>query len=139
MRVLGAARVARSRQANPDSADYPNHMKTNFPILEFKTVAELRHWLERNHAMSPGILVRIYKRSTRIASVSFEVVLDEGLCFGWSESLRLKGDSVSYLQRFTPRKTPGTTSERNRWHAERLISEGRMTAAGLRAVGYPAG
>lgn len=112
-------------------------MKTDFPILEFKTVAELRHWLERNHATSPGILVRIYKRGAESASVRFEDVLDEGLCFGWSESLRLKGDSVSYLQRFTPRKTIGTTSERNRRHAERLIREGRMTQAGLRALGYP--
>lgn len=113
-------------------------MKTDFPVIEFKHVAQLRQWLVGNHAISPGILVRIYKRDTGIASVSFEDVLDEGLCFGWSESLRLKGDSVSYLQQFTPRKTQGTTSERNRRHAERLIREGRMTAAGLKALGYPA-
>jgi uncharacterized protein YdeI (YjbR/CyaY-like superfamily) len=113
-------------------------VKADFPVLEFKHVAELRRWLEGNHAAAPGILVRIYKRDAGIASVSFEDVLDEGLCFGWSESRRLKGDSVSYLQQFTPRKTKGTTSERNRQHAERLIREGRMTAAGLRALGYPA-
>lgn len=113
-------------------------MKTDFPIIEFQDVAALRQWLEANHATSPGILVRIYKRGSGIASVSFEDVLDEGLCFGWSESLRLKGDGNSYLQRFTPRKTKGTTSERNRRHAERLIREGRMTPAGLAALGYPA-
>ena len=112
-------------------------MKTDYEILAFADVAALRQWLEDHHATSPGILVRIYKRGSGIASVSFEDVLDEGLCFGWSESLRLKSDGVSYLQQVTPRKTSGTTSERNRRHAERLIREGRMTAAGLCALGYP--
>lgn len=113
-------------------------MKTDLPILTFQDVAALRQWLEANHATSAGILVRVYKRGAGIASVSFEDMLDEGLCFGWSESLRLKGDSASYLQRFTPRTTTGTTSERNRRHVERLMREGRMTAAGLRALGYAA-
>jgi len=112
-------------------------MTMDLPVLAFQDVAALRRWLEANHATSGGILVRIYKQRVGIASVTFEEVLDEGLCFGWSESRRLKGDGVSYLQQFTPRKTIGTTSERNRIHVERLIAEGRMTAAGLRALGYP--
>jgi uncharacterized protein YdeI (YjbR/CyaY-like superfamily) len=113
-------------------------MTSDLTVLAFKDVTELRRWLEANHATSAGVLVRIYKRGAGIASVTFEDVLDEGLCFGWSESRRLKGDGASYLQQFTPRKTIGTTSERNRKHVERLIEEGRMTAAGLRALGYPA-
>ena len=85
-------------------------------------------------AASPGIFVRIFKKHSGVASVTFEDVLDEGLCFGWSESLRLSGDDASYLQKFTPRRTPGTVSERNRRHVERLIREGRMTSAGLEAL-----
>lgn len=102
--------------------------------MSFTDVSALRSWLESNHASSNGILVRIYKKNTSIASVSFEDVLDEGLCFGWSESIRLKGDTDSYLQKFTPRKNKGTTSERNRRHAEQLIKEGRMTQSGLAAL-----
>ena len=113
-------------------------MMSDLPVLAFQDVAALRRWLEVNHATSAGILVRIYKRDSGIASVTFEDVLDEGLCFGWSESRRLKGDSASYLQQFTPRKTIGTASERNRKHVEHLIEEGRMTAACLRALSYPA-
>jgi uncharacterized protein YdeI (YjbR/CyaY-like superfamily) len=118
-------------------------MTSDLTVLAFKDVTELRRWLEANHATSAGVLVRIYKRDAGIASVTFEDVLDEGLCFGWSESRRLKGDGASYLQQFTPRKTIGTTSERNRKLVERLIEEGRMTAVGLRALGlralgYPA-
>ena len=112
-------------------------MTTDLPVLTFQDVGALRSWLEANHATSAGILVRIYKRNAGIASVTFEDVLDEGLCFGWSESRRLKGNAASYLQQFTPRKTVGTASERNRIHVERLIAEGRMTSAGLRALGHP--
>jgi uncharacterized protein YdeI (YjbR/CyaY-like superfamily) len=60
--------------------------------------------LAANHATCAGVFVRIYKRSAGIARVTFEDVLDKGLCFEWSESRRLKGDGASYLQRFTPRK-----------------------------------
>jgi uncharacterized protein YdeI (YjbR/CyaY-like superfamily) len=104
------------------------------PILSFENAAALRHWLETNHGTSPGIFVRIYKEDSGIPSVTFEDVLDEGLCFGWSESKRRKGDHMSYLQQFTPRKRRGTTSGRNRRRAERLTEEGRMTRAGLAAL-----
>lgn len=49
--------------------------------------------------------------------------------------MRRKGDDKSYLQRFTPRRKIGTVSKRNLEHAERLIQEGKMTAAGLKALG----
>ena len=107
----------------------------NLPIVVFESVAELRQWLEKHHASSEGIFVRIYKKGSGSMSVSFEEVLEEGLCFGWSESLRLAYDDVSYLQKFTPRKTKGTASERNRRYAKRLIKEKRMTPAGLKALG----
>lgn len=122
-----------------DHKNGSHKVKNELPVIEFKNVADLRQWLERNRATSDGIFVRIYKADAGIASVSFEDVLDEGLCFGWSESIRLKGDNVSYLQKFTPRKAKGTTSEWNWRHVKRLIEAGRMTAAGLRALGYPSG
>ncbi|MEA2574333.1 MAG: hypothetical protein QOH93_1631 [Chloroflexia bacterium] len=112
------------------------NMKNELPIITFEHVSALREWLEANHATSDGIFVRIYKKNSGIAGVSFEDVLDEGLCFGWSESLRLKGDDLSYLQKFSPRKATGTTSERNRRRASRLIQEGRMTTAGLVALDF---
>ena len=109
-------------------------MDTTLAIMDFTNVAALRQWLESNYAISPGIFVRIYKNNSGVPSVSFEDVLDEGLCFGWSESMRLKGDDVSYLQKFSPRRTKGTTSERNRRHAAQLVKEGRMTPAGIAAL-----
>jgi len=60
---------------------------------------------------------------------------EEGICFGWSESQRRRFDDTSYLQRFTPRQTPGTTSTRNVALGARMVSDGRMTAPGLEALG----
>jgi uncharacterized protein YdeI (YjbR/CyaY-like superfamily) len=110
-------------------------MATTLPIVAFETRATLRAWLEENHASSDGILVRIFKKGTGLPTVTFEDVLDEGLCFGWSESTRLPLDEVSYLQRFSPRRGVGTTSARNLDHARALIAEGLMTEAGLRSLG----
>ncbi|MBP6016293.1 MAG: hypothetical protein KA586_06200 [Candidatus Promineofilum sp.] len=77
----------------------------------------------------------MYKKHSGVPSITFEDLLEEGLCFGWSESLRVRGDARSYLQKFTPRKTKGPTSGRNLKLAEKLIAEGRMTPAGYKALG----
>ncbi len=107
------------------------------PVLEFADRRELRAWLERHHAESAGILVRIPKGGR--PGLTFEDVLDEGLCFGWSESTRFAGDERCYLQRFGPRRRPGTTSARNIAHARALVADGLMTPAGLAALGWPPG
>jgi uncharacterized protein YdeI (YjbR/CyaY-like superfamily) len=110
-------------------------MNIELPIVTFTNRAALRTWLTDHHITSKGVYVRIYKKHSGIKSVTFEEVLDEGLCFGWSENKRLPGDEVSYLQRFTPRTSKGTTSARNIAHAKQLIAEGLMTPAGLEALG----
>ena len=106
----------------------------DLPVIEFPSSDDLRAWLMQNHATSEGIWIRIFKKHSGVKSVSFEEVLDEGLCFGWSESTRRQGDERSYLQRFTPRRTTGTTSKRNLEHVQRLIKEGKMMPAGFRAL-----
>ncbi len=106
----------------------------DLPILAFATAPELREWLVEHHATSPGIWVQIAKAGTGVPSVTFHELLDEGLCFGWSESMRRRGDATHYLQRFTPRRRKGTTSARNRARVEALIAAGRMTEAGLRVL-----
>lgn len=103
--------------------------------MEFADRAALREWLAANHATHAGVYVRIPKGGRMNAGLTFQDLLEEGLCFGWSESRRLPGDARSYLQRFTPRRTLGTTSPRNRALAARLGEQGLMTEAGLTALG----
>ncbi len=109
-------------------------MKTKInelPIIEFKTQAELRSWLTDQHSTSDGVWIRVFKKSSAMPSITFDQLLDEGLCFGWSESARRSYDNESYLQKFTPRKTRGTVSERNNKHIKALIVAGKMTHSGL--------
>jgi len=108
--------------------------KTELPIQDFETVTQLHAWLLKNHSSSQGLWVRIFKKGTGIPSVTFDELLDEGLCFGWSESSRRKYDDDSYLQRFAPRKSTGTQSKRNQARVRILIQEGRMTPAGLKVL-----
>ncbi len=110
-------------------------MSDELEIVSFATVGELWSWLEANHASHPGVWVRLQKAGSNVPSVGFPDLLEAGIAHGWSESTRRAGDSRSYLQRFTPRRTRGTASARNVAIADRLEAEGRMTADGRRALG----
>jgi uncharacterized protein YdeI (YjbR/CyaY-like superfamily) len=110
-------------------------MDDNLPVMAFENNNELRCWLNEHHHDADGIWVRIHSKRSGVRCISFEELLDEGLCFGWSESKRLKYDRVSYLQRYTPRKTVGTKSGRNLERVRELIKAGRMTSFGLKALG----
>jgi uncharacterized protein YdeI (YjbR/CyaY-like superfamily) len=112
-----------------------NKVAEELPVLTFKSEDVLHLWLMKNHLISEGMWVRVYKKDSGVASVTFEEILDEGLCFGWSESKRIKGDKQSYLQRFTPRRTKGTTSKRNQEHIKRLMEEKKMMPEGIKALG----
>ena len=104
-------------------------------IIAFATVGQLWAWLQRHHSTHRGVWVQLQKTGSAKPSVSFHDVLEAGIAFGWSESTRRSHDATSYLQRFTPRRRPGTASKRNLSIAERLEAEGRMTPSGRRALG----
>lgn len=100
-------------------------------ILAFTTPADLRKWLRNYHSTETELWIKIFKKKTRIPSVDWDEVVIEALCWGWIDGIKKSIDDTAYLQRITPRKVRSNWSKRNRDHAERLISEGRMTEAGL--------
>ena len=104
-------------------------------VVAFEDVAGLRAWLEEVGTSHPGVWVRLQRAKSRKPSVTFHDLLVEGIAFGWSESARHAYDNQSYLQRFTPRRTRGTASERNKQIATELEEAGRMTDAGRAALG----
>jgi uncharacterized protein YdeI (YjbR/CyaY-like superfamily) len=104
-------------------------------IVAFASSGELWSWLADHHQIHPGVWVQLQKASSALLSASFHDVLEAGIAFGWSESTRRAYDRTSYLQKFTPRRRPGTTSQRNLAIADRLEAEGRMTPAGRWALG----
>lgn len=104
-------------------------------VVEFRDVGALRSWLEAAGAGHPGVWVRLRRAGSRVASVGFHDLLVEGIAFGWSESTRHGCDEDTYLQKFTPRRAPGTASQRNLRIARELESQERLTDAGRRALG----
>lgn len=102
--------------------------------LSFKTANEFRGWLARNHADSEGIWLRFFKKHSGHPSLTYAEALDQALCYGWIDGRVDPCDEKSWLRKFTPRRPNSGWSRRNTQHAERLISAGAMTRAGLEEV-----
>jgi uncharacterized protein YdeI (YjbR/CyaY-like superfamily) len=102
--------------------------------LPFDSATEWERWLEDNHSASDGVWVKMGKKQAGVQSVRYPEVLECALCFGWIDGRREALDERHFLQRFTPRRSRSRWSRINRDTAERLISEGRMRAAGLAEV-----
>lgn len=105
---------------------------TDVVLTGFETPAQWRTWLRRHHQRATSIVLRLRKTRSR-TGISYAEALDEALCFGWIDGVRRAVDADSYSIRFTPRKPRSIWSLINVRHAERLIQEGRMTAAGQKA------
>lgn len=103
-------------------------------ILAFRSQSEFRKWLAANYRTSSGIWLRIYKKDSGEATVTYAKALDEALCFGWIDGQKQKHDERSWRQKFTPRRPRSGWSKINTGHAERLIAARRMTKAGLEEI-----
>jgi uncharacterized protein YdeI (YjbR/CyaY-like superfamily) len=88
----------------------------------------------KEHARAPGLLLRIYKKDSGVASVTYAEALDQALCFGWIDGQKLPFDANSWVQKFTPRRAKSGWSKINVGHVDRLIQAGQMTPAGLKEV-----
>jgi uncharacterized protein YdeI (YjbR/CyaY-like superfamily) len=100
----------------------------------FDTPTEFRNWLEKNHDSATEIWVGFWKKSSGKSGLNYQQALDEALCYGWIDGLAHKYDEMSYMQRFSPRKSKSLWSKINTQNVERLIKEGKMTKAGLDVV-----
>jgi uncharacterized protein YdeI (YjbR/CyaY-like superfamily) len=104
------------------------------PERAFPDVAALEAWLEAEHETADELLLRIAKKGSGVASVTYAQALELALCFGWIDGVKRAVDAVWFEQRFTPRRPRSRWSKINRAAAERLIAEGRMRPAGLAQV-----
>lgn len=97
-------------------------------------VAEWRDWLEQHHQSHSAVwLVQHHKASGR-PSISWSEAVDVALCFGWIDSKKIAVEKGCTHQLFTRRKAKSTWSKINKDKVERLVAEGLMTEAGLKAV-----
>ncbi len=109
------------------------------PAPDYKTThpkdrKQWRQWLEKNHQTSPGVWFTYYKKETGKPRVSYEVAVEEALCFGWIDSLPRKLDEERTMLKFTPRKPKSVWSKLNKTRIEKLSKEKLMMPAGIAAI-----
>jgi uncharacterized protein YdeI (YjbR/CyaY-like superfamily) len=110
-------------------------MADELPELTVADVQAWRAWLSDNHEDPVGVwLVLAKKGTTQPTALSYEQALDEALCHGWIDGQVSRRDEATFRQRFTPRRARSRWSARNVSHVQRLREQGRMQAAGERAV-----
>ena len=90
--------------------------------------------MTREHARARSLFLRIYKKDSGVPSVTYAEALDQALCFGWIDGQKLPFDSISWIQKFTPRRAKSGWSKLNVAHVDRLIQGGQMTPAGLKEI-----
>ena len=108
-------------------------MVTTAPKV-FKQKAQWAAWLEGNHAQNSGVWLRLAKKGSKAATVSYQEALEVALCYGWVDAQRKPDSDDSWLLRFMPRGPRSLWSKINREKAEALIAQGEMKPAGLAAI-----
>lgn len=102
-------------------------------VQYFATSAELRDWFDANHQTADELWLAYHKKATGRPTVSWSLAVDEALCVGWIDSIRVGMNAETSAQRFTPRRKGSTWSAINVAKIASLTAEGRMRPAGLAA------
>jgi uncharacterized protein YdeI (YjbR/CyaY-like superfamily) len=103
-------------------------------IVAFESAEAFQAWLGENHAVSPGIWLKLRKKGPGIVALDYAQALDVALCYGWIDGQKAKFDDQWWLQRFTPRKPRSKWSKANRDKVAALIEQGRMHPSGQAEV-----
>jgi uncharacterized protein YdeI (YjbR/CyaY-like superfamily) len=102
----------------------------DLPVIAFATAQAWSDWLEAHHASSHGLWLKIAKKGTDSASVTYAEALHGALAWGWIDGQKGTFNDVWWLQRFTPRTAKSPWSKINRVKAEALIAAGTMQGPG---------
>ena len=93
-----------------------------------------RDWLAKNYDKSSGVWFVYFKKHTGKPRVSYDEAVEEGLCFGWIDSLPRKLDEDRTKLLFTPRKPKSVWSQLNKERIVKLMANGAMTESGLAKI-----
>lgn len=105
----------------------------NFQKVEIVSAKALRNWLLQNHAQKESIWIVTYKKEIADKYISNDEVLDELICFGWTDGIKRKLDDKRTMQLISPRRVQHwAQSYKDRF--AKLQREGRMTPAGEQPV-----
>lgn len=109
-------------------------MTITLDTLDVRSRRAWRAWLAKHHASSAGIWLVFHKAHTGVASIAYEEMVLEALCFGWVDSLVKRLDDDRYAFKVTPRKPASTWSDSNRKRWRELEAAGLLAPAGRAAA-----
>jgi uncharacterized protein YdeI (YjbR/CyaY-like superfamily) len=101
-------------------------------IIYFKSAAEFRNWLKKNHALQKELFVGFYKKDSGIKGITYQEAVDQAICFGWIDGIKKRVDEFSYMHRFSPRKIKSFWSHVNIKRVQELINLGKMHQVGMK-------
>lgn len=104
------------------------------PIISFAQQREWDAWLASHHASSPGVWLKLAKKSSGIQSISYDEALQVALAWGWIDGHKKSHDGAWWLQKFTRRGPRSIWSKINRDKALALIAAGQMKPSGLEEI-----
>ena len=109
-------------------------MKVDYPTLPFANKKKWADWLAKQHGKSVGVWLKLAKKDSGIATVTYDEAVESALCYGWIDGQKKGFDDKYWLQKFTPRGPKSIWSKINTEKVERLIKSGEMKPAGLKAI-----
>jgi uncharacterized protein YdeI (YjbR/CyaY-like superfamily) len=107
---------------------------TEMPVISFAETEEWSVWLATRHQSASGIWIKIAKKESGHASITYAEALEVALAWGWIDGQKGKLDEAWWLQKFTPRGPRSMWSKINCEKATALISAGKMRPSGLAEV-----
>ncbi len=104
------------------------------PQLHVDDRATWHLWLEANHAAARGVWLITWRPRTGRPRLEYEDMIEEALCYGWVDGTGGVLDEERGRLYFAPRKPRSVWAASHKARVEKLIAEGRMTAAGMAAI-----
>jgi uncharacterized protein YdeI (YjbR/CyaY-like superfamily) len=136
-------KAATKKAKTPAKAKPPAKAKTpakakppaeEMPIIAFAKPRDWADWLASHHASSRGVWMKLAKKDSGIASVTYAEALEVALAWGWIDGQKNSYDATAWLQKFTPRGPKSIWSKINRDKALALIAAGEMKPPGLEQI-----
>jgi uncharacterized protein YdeI (YjbR/CyaY-like superfamily) len=102
--------------------------------LYFTNRHDWRSWLEKNHETKKDVWLIFYKKHAGKPNITYDEAVEEAICFGWIDSIVKRLDDEKFARKFTHRKPDSNWSESNKKRAHKMITQRRMTKAGLELI-----
>ena len=93
---------------------------------------DFRKWLKKNHDKEKIVQLLIHKKHTGKSSPSHRELLEEGICFGWIDTIIKRIDEDTFIRTFQRRTEKSNWSVNTLSYAKQLVKDGKMTSHGLK-------